>query len=90
MNGDEYSGPTLTEFNPSWLEDGGGVIGEQSDSSFDNQLQWDTTAWSRDNQQQSDASGAGPCTPSAPPGSGTHIWGSVGGVCQWIDTTTCS
>ncbi len=89
MNG-EQDGPNLNEFNPSWIEDGGGIIGEQSDSSFDNQLQWDTTAWSRDNQQQSDASGAGPCNPSAPPASGTHIWGSIGGVCQWIDTTTCS
>ncbi len=88
MNG-EQDGPNLNEFNPSWLEDGGGVIGEQSDSGFDNQLQWDTTAWSRDNQQQSDASGAGPCTPSAPPASGTHVWGTIAGVCQWIDTTTC-
>ncbi len=32
----------------------------------------------------------GSCLPDSPPGSGTWIWGTVDGVCQWIDTTTCS
>lgn len=30
------------------------------------------------------------CIPTAPPGSGTWVWGSINGVCQWIDTTDCS
>ena len=33
-----------------------------------------------------------PCLVAAgpPPGSGTFILGAIDGVCQWIDTTTCS
>ena len=34
--------------------------------------------------------GAAACAPSQPPGSGTWIWGSVDGVCQWIETTNCT
>lgn len=30
------------------------------------------------------------CQPSTPNPSGTWVWGSIDGVCQWIDTTTCS
>lgn len=30
------------------------------------------------------------CSPSAPPGSGTYVWGSIDGTCQWISTTDCS
>jgi hypothetical protein len=33
--------------------------------------------------------GAASCAPTAPPASGTWVWGSVNGNCQWIDTTTC-
>jgi hypothetical protein len=32
---------------------------------------------------------AADCAPTTPPETGTWIWGSVEGVCQWIDTTTC-
>lgn len=40
--------------------------------------------------QISDNLTVGSCTPSSPPSSGTWVWGSVDGVCQWIDTTDCS
>ncbi len=88
MNGKDQ-GPNLSEFTPSWMDDGQGIYGAEGEPSFDNNQQWDTNAWSRLNEDGG-GSGGGTCTPGAPPASGTHVWGSVGGVCQWIDTTTCS
>ncbi len=91
MNGDEYSGPTMNEFNPSWMEDGGGISGEQNDPDFSDNMQWDTNAWSRV-EDNPDEFGGGGCISAAgsPPGSGTYVLGSVDGVCQWINTTTCA
>ncbi len=91
MNGDEYSGPILNEFNPSWMEDGGGITGEQNYPDFSDNLQWDTNAWSRVQDDQ-DVFGSAGCLSQAgsPPEMGTVVLGSVDGVCQWIDTTTCS
>jgi hypothetical protein len=40
MNGDE--GITLEGFEPSWMEDGGGIIGEQPDFQGDYTQEWDT------------------------------------------------
>ncbi len=90
MNGEEY-GPNLNEFSPSWMEDGGGISGEQNDPDFSDNLQWDTTAWSRVEDQPEGSGGTGGCISQAgsPPASGTWVLGSVDGTCQWIDTTAC-
>lgn len=32
---------------------------------------------------------SGTCAPTAPHTTGTWVWGSIDGVCQWIDTTEC-
>lgn len=86
-------GPILSDFSPSWMDDGLGVSGEQGEQSFDNNTPWDTNAWSRQNQEPEDfinAPAAG-CLNDAgdPPAMGTWVLGSVDGTCQWIDTTTC-
>ncbi len=54
MNGeDEQQGPTLGDFDPSWMNDGGGVQGEQSDPDFSSQTQWQAaTAYSGDHPSE--------------------------------------
>jgi len=77
---------------PDWMADGLGISGEQTDQDLGIDTQWDTNAWSDDNQKDDFTSaGGGDCLSTAgdPPGSGTWILGSIDGVCQWIDTTTC-
>lgn len=83
-------GVNMSDVDPQWLRDGEGV-GQPSDYDLDDYTEWNTRAWSRDIQDQdfTGVTGDASCAPSDPPGSGTHIWGSVGGTCQWIDTTTC-
>lgn len=87
----EGEGVNLGDYEPSWMTDGGGISGEQNQPDLDDYTPWDTTAWSRDNQQDDFTGGTGDasCTPSNPPESGTHFWGSIDGTCQWIDTNTC-
>lgn len=84
-------GINLGDTDPQWMRDGYGITGEQGDPVDDDYTQWDTRAWSRNTQEQDFTGGTGDasCTPSDPPESGTSVWGSVDGVCQWIDTTTC-
>ncbi len=93
MNGDDQQGPTMSDFSPSWMEDGLGISGEQGEPSFDSNQAWDTNAWSRveDTQDEIPAGTDSTCLGDAgdPPGSGTWILGSIDGTCQWIDTTTC-
>ena len=89
VNEDEQQGPALSDYDPSWMQDGYGITGDQGEPDLNDDTQWDTNAWSRD-QQQDDFTGAGgSCLPSSPPDTGTSVWGSIDGVCQWIDTTTC-
>ncbi len=92
VNG-EQDGPNLNEFNPSWIEDGLGISGEQPDVSFDNQFQWDTTAWSRENAQEEEQPPHGDCTPTSPDTSKIYVKAThyVDGhwQCYWLDTTTC-
>ncbi len=67
MNGDDY-GPTLSDFSPSWMKDGGGVSGQDRTPNLDDYQDWasnvgsfvvtDQDAWSRDNRSAED-SGAG-------------------------------
>ncbi len=53
MNEEEQQGPTLGDFDPSWMNDGGGLEGEQNYPSFDNQSQWQAaTAYSGDHPSE--------------------------------------
>ncbi len=60
MNGEDQ-GPNLSDFNPSWMEDGLGFTGEQGEQDFSNAQQWDTNAWTQgaDDTQDQISSGAG-------------------------------
>jgi hypothetical protein len=91
MNGDEQ-GVNLSEFDPSWLSDGGISEGQGDTPDFSDDTQWPAYARSEDQQEQ-DFTGAvgGSCMSDAgdPPGSGTWFIGSIDGTCQWIDSTTC-
>ncbi len=90
MNGEM----NLSNFEPSWMEDGLGVGDEQGEVNADDNTQWDTTAWSRQNDSPEDFINGPPTgcltDAGAPPDMGTYVLGSVDGTCQWIDTTTCS
>ncbi len=94
-------GPDVNDFNPSWMEDGGGLSGgSESDPQSDYEqsyligkgtvsaAEWETQTTSRQNQTPPD-SPPNACIPSSPPDSGTVVWGAIDGECQWIDTTTC-
>ncbi len=106
MNGDDQ-GPILSNFDPSWMRDGGGVSGDQNNpdnSSYDtwdiyagtidqqSGDSWSTKVTSDQNQAPEDFISGSSCvgTAGTPPESGTSVLGSIDGVCQWIDTTTCS
>lgn len=80
----------LADVEPSWLEDGLGLSGEQTDPDLGDDTQWETRAWSAQNQAPEDfINGPPSCNPGNPPSTGTHIFGVVDGDCQWIDTTVC-
>jgi hypothetical protein len=86
MNDDD----DLGGFNPSWMEDGLGLRGEQEQRAPGDLTQWDTNAWTRNLQDPDTSAGrGGACNPGTPPESGTFIFGVVDGTCQWIDTTSC-
>ncbi len=93
MNGEDQ-GPNLSDFNPSWMEDGLGFTGEQGEQDFSNQQQWDTNAWTQgaDDTQDITSAGGGGCMSDAgdPPDMGTYVLGSVDGTCQWIGKTDCT
>ncbi len=96
--------PNINDFEPSWMGDRGGISGgAESDSDLDfeqsyllhgttvSQASWETQTTSRQNQSPPDTTPGGTgCIPTSPPDGGTWVWGSDGGVCQWIDTTDCS
>ncbi len=42
----------LEEVQPSWIEDGWGIQGEQNEVRFDDDIPWDITAWTRDHQAE--------------------------------------
>lgn len=82
----------LNDFNPSWMEDGFGLIGEQPDYQDEDNQDWDTRAGVEDQRDYDDSAAINQgClgTAGSPPATGTYVLGSVDGVCQWIDTTTC-
>ncbi len=93
MNGDDQ-GPTMGEFNPSWMRDGLDIVGEQNYPDFSSNQAWDTNPETIGGEPDDDyqpPGGAGSCLSDAgdPPDMGTWILGSIDGTCQWIDTTTC-
>jgi|ERR1041385_1978984 hypothetical protein len=52
-------GLILSEVDPSWMDDGLGVIGEQTDPDWSTNTQWDTIATSEDQQEQDFTGGSG-------------------------------
>jgi hypothetical protein len=85
-----YSGFSFGDFDPSFLEDGYGISGPQGDPIQEDVQNWDLNAWSDQSQANEDfISGPGDCNPGSAPETGTWIFGSIDGECQWIDTTTC-
>ncbi len=80
---------SLHQINPNWIEDGYGIIGPQRPIIPKVDPHPTPMEFKIDNSfppsGRDDA-----CTPSGPPASGTVVWGSIDGVCQWIDTTTCT
>jgi hypothetical protein len=94
MNGDNSEGLILGDVDPSWIEQGGDLRGDQSDPDFSDYTDWPTEAWSRMNDERDDLppNPAAGCLSDAgdPPDMGTFVLGSIDGTCQWIDTTTCS
>ncbi len=44
--------PTLEGIEPSWIQDGWQIQGEQNETRFDDDIPWDITAWTRDQQTQ--------------------------------------
>ncbi len=92
MNGDEYQSPNVSDFNPSWMEDGGGIIGEQTEPDFSSNQAWDTNAWSRQNDGPQDDTGVSNCTPGDDTSkSYVQVKQYVDGhwKCIWTETTTC-
>jgi hypothetical protein len=83
----DQTSKALHQINPNWVEDGFGVVGPQRQvipKPEQRPPPMDFTI-----SPLAARSGENPCLPASPPPSGTWIWGSVDGVCQWIDTTTC-
>lgn len=78
-------GINIGNVDPGWMSDGGGIQGEPSDPIDDDYTQWDTRAWSRDQQSQDDVA----VPTCGAPDTGTWFWGAIDGECQWIDSTTC-
>ena len=94
--------PNLGEYEPSWIQDGGGISGgSERDVDLGSSTSWDLSGITIDTQGYDlwattdhrlggdDVGGRGQCSPTAPPGSGTYVWGSIDGACQWISTTEC-
>ncbi len=46
--------PTLEGVEPSWIQDGWGIQGDQNEVRFDDDIPWDLIAWTRDHPDQSD------------------------------------
>lgn len=93
MNGEEQ-GVNLSEFNPSWMEDGFGISGEQPDYVDEDLQNWDTNAWTDNGEISPEDFINGPSTDclsvaGPPPSSGTYALVSVNGTCEWMGTTTC-
>lgn len=78
----------LHEVNPNWVDDGFGIVGPQRPVIPQPLATPHPMPFLIDNPGRGGA-GTGDCTPTNPPGSGTFVWGTINGVCQWIDTTTC-
>ena len=79
----------LHQVRPNWAEDGHGVRGPQrpvipSQLARPNPVEFQFPASSNNNRTP------GACDPSAPPATGTYVWGAIDGVCQWIPTCSAT
>lgn len=78
MNGEQ--GVDLADFNPSWMEDGLGISGDQIEPDFGDDTQWDTYVSSQQNQEDDfTAAAGGGLTVQTGPFSGGYA-GTVDGV----------
>jgi hypothetical protein len=79
----------LHEIQPNWVEDGLGIVGPQRQRVRPPEEGPRRMDFNFPNDSSAAPPATGPCAPTAPPDTGTYVWGSVDGTCQWIDTTTC-
>ncbi len=82
----------IHQINPNWVEDGYGIIGPQRpivprERATPNPIDF---VFNNPNQRQVLPGACAPTQPDDTMTTGTWVWGTVDGVCQWIDTTTCS
>lgn len=78
----------LDAFTPSWLQTGGIAGVDPAYPPYgEDQGNWNTSAETIDAEPSDDFAPPGEC---GAPDTGTWIWGAIDGVCQWIDTTTCT
>jgi len=84
----DQTNKALHQINPNWVEDGYGVVGPQRQVIPQAPLRPPSMEFGIDNSRPPNTQTS--CAPSTPPASGTWLWGTVDGVCQWIDTTTCT
>ncbi len=79
----------LHQINPNWVEDGYGIVGPQRQITRQSATPASMEFGVNNNSSPNQGPNA-PCAPDPPPDMGTWVWGTIDGVCQWIDTTTCA
>lgn len=77
----------ILDIQPNWIADGYGVRGPQRPVQQEraSPTPMDFAPATTSSRGPDSAPGGG-CAPTTPPASGTHVWGTVDGVCQWIGT----
>lgn len=82
----------LHEIQPNWIADGYGLRGPQAARQREVAARPESMQFGLPtaNKAGFGTSEAAPCAPTTPPETGTSVWGSVDGVCQWIDTADCT
>ena len=91
----EQLGRILREINANWQLDGHGLRGPQRPQQHETPVRPEPMQFGVGVPSRESGGGGSanpPCapTPRDPEEEGTFVWGSVDGVCQWIDTTDCS
>lgn len=82
---------TFHETQPGWIVDGHGLRGPQEPKVRQQPARPEPMEFGVPTGGKAGfGSDPGPCSPTAPEDTGTFVWGSVDGVCQWIDTTDCT
>jgi hypothetical protein len=88
----EQGSVDIRNINPNWIADGYGVRGPQKQSGVEERARPLDIPLAFDNSRNAPPtipSSACAPTPRDPSETGTWVWGSVDGVCQWIGTADC-